>query len=124
MKNINQYIDIAKKTYNNAPLFSLIEMEDICKNSPSIDIGEINLKANIFRKYLMRILSIAAAGALILALYLIDMLQETQESADNIVFKIPEPEQILAEAMVKKTLPNSQKKRNNNLVDNEIFFFA
>ncbi len=84
MKNINQHIENAKKTYREEPLFSMEEIENICGSSPSLNIGTIKKTANFFRRSIMKILSIVAAGALITALYLMNMDTDAQDMQQSI----------------------------------------
>ncbi len=79
MKNVNQFIENAKQAYNETPLFSMEEMEGIYSNTPSVDIGMINLKANFFRRHIMKFLSVAAVGILVTTFYLLSTEADQKE---------------------------------------------
>ncbi len=78
MKSLNNYLRLAKASLNRMPLFEMDELVEICGNAPSVDIGEIKLKANLFGSTLMKIISMLAAGALITAIYLMSFTTDAQ----------------------------------------------
>ncbi len=78
MKKLNNYLQIAKDSLNRMPLFEINELVELCGNAPSVDIGEIKLKANLFGSTLMKIISMLAAGALITAIYLMNFATDAQ----------------------------------------------
>ncbi len=112
MKNINQHIENAKKTYREEPLFSMEEIENICGSSPSLNIGTIKTTANFFRRSIMKILSIVAAGALITALYLMNMNTDAQDMQQSIAASNAPTQQTVVN--------NKQHQAGNQSNDNRI----
>ncbi len=81
MKTLNHYLYIAKKSLNREPFYEMIEIEKFCGNTPSVDIGNINLQANFFRRPIMKLLSLAAVGLLFTTFYLLNTKTQQDEQS-------------------------------------------
>ncbi len=73
MRTLSQYFIIAKNSINRKPIYEMAEIEELCSKTPSVDIGKIKLKANFFRRHIMKFLSLAAVGILVTALYILSL---------------------------------------------------
>ncbi len=115
MKTLSNYFMTAKNSLNRKPFFDMQEIDTLCGQTPNVNIGKFNLKTNFIRRSIMRILSIAAAGALIIALYLFNHNEDTRQTIDYQNTSAPEPEQILAEAMNIKDVTSKRSKTESQI---------
>ncbi len=89
MKTYHQDFLKAKEAVNRKPIFLVEDIEKLCGSTPSVNIGEIKLKANIFGSMLMKIISFSAVGALIFALYFMNTRDESIQTTEYQIVENP-----------------------------------